>query len=110
MSRSAESGRGNGVSRWIGRVSLSILAALVVLYFTAVQSPASGFRENAVLAFGGLSASDEDIYTDIVNKAGGSKGNICVVPVSSYPCYPRWLSQRIKWHLDILLLRNPGTA
>ncbi len=69
----------------IQRISLVVLAVLVVVAFTTGQSQAKGMRTQAVLAGGGIGASSTEIFADIVEKAGGAAGNICVVPVSSWP-------------------------
>ncbi len=86
MFRSADHRKRHAKGWMIHQVSIVIVAMLAMVALTAGQGLAHAKKKtSAVLAGGGLNADNAEIFQDIVNKAGGSEGNICVVPVSSYP-------------------------
>ncbi|MCG8335133.1 MAG: cyanophycinase [Proteobacteria bacterium] len=61
-----------------------ILISIVLLSLSTTQLLARKHTKS-VLAGGGINSSNVEIFEDIVAKAGGAEGKICVVPASSYP-------------------------
>ncbi len=74
------------VSKAIGRVSIPMLIMAIAVLVLPLPGQAQGkHKGTAVLAGGGIGSARAAILEEIVAKAGGGEGNICVVPVSSYP-------------------------